>query len=79
VIYTQAHAAEALELTEICGVGYRKALEFLIKDYLITKKPEKSDDIRKMLLGGCIDSYVDDPLPCTFVSTSWPINLTLFL
>ncbi len=34
-IYEQAHKAEQFGLTEICGVGYRKALEFLIKDYLI--------------------------------------------
>jgi hypothetical protein len=31
-IYYQAAEAEAAELTEICGVGYRKALEFLIKE-----------------------------------------------
>ena len=32
-IYNQAYAAEQLQLDEISGVGYRKALEFLIKDY----------------------------------------------
>ncbi len=31
-IYAQAKNAEELGLSEICGVGYRKALEFLIKD-----------------------------------------------
>lgn len=33
-IYDQASVAEAKALSEICGLGYRKALEFLIKDYL---------------------------------------------
>jgi hypothetical protein len=30
-IYEEAHKAEQFGLTEVCGVGYRKALEFLIK------------------------------------------------
>ena len=34
VIYNQAFSAEQQNLTEICGVGYRKALEYLIKDYI---------------------------------------------
>lgn len=34
-IYNQAKQAETLGLEEICGVGYRKSLEFLIKDYLL--------------------------------------------
>lgn len=38
-IYNQAHFAEKHNLLEICGVGYRKGLEFLIKDYVITKNP----------------------------------------
>lgn len=32
-IYNEAENAYALNLTEICGPGYRKAFEFLIKDY----------------------------------------------
>ena len=35
-IYNQAFCAEQLSLDQICGVGYRKALEFLIKDYQIS-------------------------------------------
>jgi hypothetical protein len=31
-IYDEASAAESESLTQICGVGYRKALEYLIKD-----------------------------------------------
>lgn len=34
-IYTQAHKAESEGLDLIAGCGYRKALEFLIKDYSI--------------------------------------------
>lgn len=40
---------------QICGMGYRKALEFLIKDYLISLKPDDADKIKKTALGKCID------------------------
>jgi hypothetical protein len=60
LIYNQAFAAEQQELTEICGVGFRKALEFLIKDYIIINKPEDKDKVEKKLLGSCIEEYVDD-------------------
>ena len=59
-IYNQAYSAEQQNLTEICGVGYRKALEFLIKDYAILKYPDHTDKIEKKLLGVCINDYVDD-------------------
>ena len=39
-IYNQALAAENSRLNEIAGVGYRKSLEFLIKDYLILPFPK---------------------------------------
>ncbi len=60
VIYNQSFAAEQQNLTEICGVGYRKALEFLIKDYIIKNSPDKKDEIERKLLGKCIADYIDD-------------------
>lgn len=36
-IYKQALAAEVSNLNEIAGLGYRKSLEFLIKDIAIQK------------------------------------------
>ena len=33
--YNQALCAEQMSLDQICGPGYRKALEYLIKDYLL--------------------------------------------
>ena len=59
-IYNQSYYAEQNQLFEICGVGYRKALEFLIKDYLIYKNPENESDIKKLLLGKCISDFVED-------------------
>lgn len=59
-IYGQALDAESLKLDQISGVGLRKALEFLVKDYCISQHKEHADDIRKMFLGKCIDDYIDD-------------------
>lgn len=59
-IYNQAYFAEQNNLVEICGVGYRKALEFLIKDYSILRHPDKTEEIQRKLLGQCIKDYVDD-------------------
>ncbi|HFK5526615.1 TPA: hypothetical protein ACGZ99_000650 [Elizabethkingia anophelis] len=59
-IYSQAYAAEQQGLTEICGVGYRKSLEFLIKDYLILNNPSEQEKIEKKMLAQCIGEYVDN-------------------
>lgn len=59
-IYNQAYVAEQQELLEICGVGYRKALEFLIKDYAISNDPASTSAIEKKMLMACINDYVDD-------------------
>ena len=59
-IYNQAYYAEQEGLLEICGVGYRKALEFLIKDYAIEKNAEDKDEIEKTFLSACIKKYVND-------------------
>lgn len=59
-IYNQSYFAEQMGLTLIAGTGYRKSLEFLIKDYLIYLKPEKEDEIKTTFLGKCIHDYVDN-------------------
>jgi len=46
-IFNQAKEAEDQGLDKICGVGYRKALEFLIKDYAISMNPDKEQEIKK--------------------------------
>lgn len=60
-IYNEAYAAEQMSLNEICGVGYRKALEFLIKDYACKDKcDEEVNAIRANKLSKCIEDYVTD-------------------
>jgi hypothetical protein len=59
-IYNQAYSAEQYGLLEICGVGYRKALEFLIKEHAIQTHPTEQEAIEKKLLGTVISNYVND-------------------
>lgn len=59
-IYEQSNIAEQDGLSEVCGVGYRKSLEFLIKDYVISKHQKEADEIKKKFLGKCIKEYITD-------------------
>lgn len=58
-IYNQSLKAEMLELSQIAGMGYRKALEFLIKDYCIYRNPDDKSKIQSALLSQVITEYVD--------------------
>ena len=60
-IYNQALAAETSSLDEIAGLGYRKALEFLIKDFCSHLQPEDEDKIKKLPLSKCITEYINSP------------------
>ena len=60
-IYNEAQYAEILDLNDICGVGYRKALEFLIKDYCIYLHPDRKMAIIRDDLGKCIAENIDNP------------------
>jgi hypothetical protein len=59
-IYKECEDAESAGLMNVCGVGYRKALEFLIKDYLIKQNPALESEIKSEQLGRCIGKYVSD-------------------
>ncbi|MDN3666024.1 hypothetical protein ACFFU1_05160 [Algibacter miyuki] len=59
-IYNQSLIAEQQELNEICGVGYRKSLEFLIKDYAISINLSQKEKIEKSTLSQCINNFITD-------------------
>jgi hypothetical protein len=59
-IFRQAAAAEGMKLKDVAGCGYRKALEFLIKDYCVARNPGRRDAIERSFLGKVIDDDVDD-------------------
>lgn len=56
-IYNGAYEAEQNGYYEIAGAGYRIAMEFLIKDYLIQVFPDKKSEIEKQKLVHCIKTY----------------------
>ena len=57
-IFNQAYVAEQMNLNEIAGIGYRKALEVLIKDYCIDKNKEQEEKIKKEPLSQVITNYI---------------------
>lgn len=42
-------------------MGYRKALEFLVKDFSIHEHPDDENKIKSMSLTNCINEYIDTP------------------
>jgi hypothetical protein len=72
IIYNESAIAEQATLHEICGVGYRKALEFLIKDYAIKNFPENRDEIIKQTLADTIIKFINDTkVKLTAQRASW--------
>jgi hypothetical protein len=59
-IFNQASTAEQDGLSQICGIGFGKSLEFLIKDYSIQLHPHEKQAIEKIALGKCIQKYMLD-------------------
>ncbi|ELV8773045.1 DUF4145 domain-containing protein [Vibrio harveyi] len=60
-IYREAEEAQSHGLTQIAGPGYRKAFEFLIKDYAKSLRPEESDKIESWFSGKVLNEFVADP------------------
>jgi len=63
-IYNQSHIAEENNLDQIAGPGYRKALEYLIKDFLVNYKfkedKKKIEAVKKTHLAPCISNFIED-------------------
>ncbi|MDG5789657.1 hypothetical protein QA612_19555 [Evansella sp. AB-P1] len=60
-IYNQSLHAEQEKLDRICGVGYRKSLEHLLKDYIISEHPEQEETVKAIhSIQKCINEYIDD-------------------
>lgn len=62
-IYSQASTAQALELHQISGPGFRKAFEFLVKDYAksLTSDAAAITAIESQLAGAVVSKYIPDP------------------
>jgi hypothetical protein len=59
-LYGQALRADYHGLDDVFGMALRKAFEFLIKDYCISKHPDKEETIKDTFLGTVIKNYVSD-------------------
>lgn len=71
-IYTQSLTAEENHLTEISGIGYRKSIEFLVKDFLINFiKHTDSEKIKKMPLLQAIKKIDNDKIVSLATASAW--------
>lgn len=71
-IANEAYAAEQHDLHQICGIAYRKALEFLVKDYAIATHPEQRETVEKIPLAACIGEYIkDDTIKTAAKRAAW--------
>lgn len=60
--YLQSLEAESFGLDELAGMGYRKAIEYLVKDWAIKNNLEDKEKIEKSWLGAVIKGYYEDDL-----------------
>jgi hypothetical protein len=71
-IYNQAAAAEAYGLPDVAGPGFRKALEFLVKDYAIALHPDDAVWIRSALLAPVIAKhFANTSMAVVFSRAAW--------
>jgi hypothetical protein len=74
-IFNQAKSAEENGMDMICGPGYGKALEFLLKDYLIHQKPEDAEKIKGIKnIGSLIDRLEDPKAKIVVERAAWVRN-----
>jgi hypothetical protein len=58
--YTQALTSESYGLTQLTGIGLRKSLEFLVKDFAVTEHETEKAAILAKPLAACIRDYISD-------------------
>lgn len=70
-IFNQSEFSEQSGYDEICGMGYRKAVEFLIKDFLCMTQPENADAIKCELLSESIKRISEDRIKILAQRCAW--------
>lgn len=58
-MYNQALQAEFVDNIELAAIGYRSALEILVKDYAINELGKDSDEVSKKSLCNAIGEYLN--------------------
>ncbi|MEO6960636.1 MAG: hypothetical protein ABIY90_01640 [Puia sp.] len=56
-IYRQSLVAESSGITQLAGIGYRRAFEFFVKDFAIFKSPGDLEKFKNMALVSVIKNY----------------------
>jgi hypothetical protein len=59
-VFGEANEAKHLGLKQVAGPGYRKAFEFLIKDYAKSREPSKEEEIKGKLAGAVVADFIPD-------------------
>jgi hypothetical protein len=69
--YLQSLEAESYGLNELAGMGYRKSIEYLVKDWAIQNKPTEKENIEKSWLGAVISNYYHGDLKEILERATW--------
>ena len=70
--FNDSYTAEQSGCTEIVGIGYRKAFEFLMKDFAIKYNPNDKERIISMNLSQCVNEYSpDEDIKQLLERTTW--------
>ena len=70
-LYNQAFTAEQYNLNDICGAGYRKALESLVKEYLVDNGICDNDEVAKLNLAASINKIDNEQIRTLAKSAKW--------
>jgi hypothetical protein len=60
-IFIEAEQPHQMGLSQIAGPGFRKAFEFLVKDYAKTLAPDDSKAIENEFSGAVVKKFITDP------------------
>jgi len=69
--YLQSLVAESSGLDELAGMGYRKSIEYLVKDWAIQGKPDDKERIEKLWLDVVIKDYYSGDLKDILQRATW--------
>lgn len=69
--YLQSLKAEYSGLNELAGMGYRKTIEYLVKDWSIQNNPSAAEEIKKMMLMPVIKKYFTGDLKDILERATW--------
>lgn len=60
-IFGQAQEADGRGHTHLAALGYRGALERLVRDYVVREHPQLASDVHALPLAECIARFADNP------------------